>query len=60
MPLAADHLEADGVSDSDALDRLDPSVVLAQLEIPRDTVAAAAAWTSTQGARVVHLPRSQR
>ncbi|MBW3620025.1 MAG: ribokinase, partial [Actinobacteria bacterium] len=50
-PLANGHLGADVVRD--ALDRLAPAVVLAQLEVPLEAVAAAAAWTAAHDARFV-------
>lgn len=57
-PGANSELTADDVER--ALEQVTPAVVLAQLEVPLDSVLAAAAWASARGARFVLNPSPVR
>lgn len=58
MALANRHLTPDAVRT--ALDVVEPSVVLGQLEIPPESVQAAASWASSRGARFLLNPSPMR
>lgn len=58
LPLANQRLEIADVRT--ALEALAPTVVLAQLEIPLETVEAAAAWARSSGARFLLNPSPVR
>lgn len=58
MALANRRLTPDAVLS--ALDAVEPSVVLTQLEIPLESVQAAASWADTHGARFVLNPSPMR
>ena len=58
MALANRRVTPDAVRT--ALDAVEPSVVLAQLEIPLESVEAAASWASSRGARFLLNPSPMR